>query len=146
MTTFLPSQGFFNFVIFIKPRYCAARRNFPDFSPWWALREAIWNPAPKHQRSNDVAKRRIPLNVNQLCSDVREPLEKVTDMSERVDDTETSCVDSTERCVNKSAVGIEDNQSSYLEGNPTFAASQRGSGEAHEVQGLNGGAVTTTTS
>jgi hypothetical protein len=112
MTTFLPSQGFFNFVIFIKPRCCAARRNFPDFSPWWALREAILNPAPKHQRSNDVAKRRIPLNVYQLCSDVGEPLEKVTDMAERVDDTETSCVDRTERCVNKSAVGIEDNQSS----------------------------------
>jgi hypothetical protein len=33
------------------------------------------------------------------------------DMSEQVDDTETSFVDSTERCVNKSAVGIEDNQS-----------------------------------
>jgi hypothetical protein len=54
IATFVPSQGFFNFLVFIRPRYCAVRRNFPACSRWWALSEAVWNPFSK-ARGRDVA-------------------------------------------------------------------------------------------
>jgi hypothetical protein len=38
---FLPSQGIFNFLVFIRPRYGSIRRAFPDNSRWWALCEAV---------------------------------------------------------------------------------------------------------
>jgi hypothetical protein len=37
-------QGFFNFIIFICPRYRSNRRVFSQRRRWWALYQAVWNP------------------------------------------------------------------------------------------------------
>jgi hypothetical protein len=55
IAAFLPTQGFFNFVVFIKPRFGAVRRNFPAYSRWRALAQAVWNPVAMSQRGQDDA-------------------------------------------------------------------------------------------
>jgi hypothetical protein len=41
---FAPLQGLFNFLIFIRPRYGAVRREFPQSSRFWSLYHAVWHP------------------------------------------------------------------------------------------------------
>jgi len=41
---FQSSQGLFNFLIFIRPRYVSIRRERIIRGRWFALRDAIWNP------------------------------------------------------------------------------------------------------
>jgi hypothetical protein len=41
---FAPLQGLFNFLIFIRPRYGAVRREFPQSSRCWSLFHAVWHP------------------------------------------------------------------------------------------------------
>jgi hypothetical protein len=40
---FFNSQGFFNFIIFIRPRYLRKRKDFPLARPWHAIYMAVWN-------------------------------------------------------------------------------------------------------
>jgi len=56
---FFPIQGFFNFLIFIRPRYSALRTDCADRGRWFALREAIWNPTESPEaRSSDLSSSR----------------------------------------------------------------------------------------
>jgi hypothetical protein len=48
---FVPSQGFFNFIVYIRPRYRIVRRVFPGNSRWWALREVIWGSSVRRRKS-----------------------------------------------------------------------------------------------
>jgi hypothetical protein len=41
---FAPTQGLFNFLIYIRPRYGTVRREFPDLPWWWSLYCSIWHP------------------------------------------------------------------------------------------------------
>lgn len=49
---FYPSQGFFNCIIFVRPRYLRVREVRPEKGRWWAVRDAIWNPSAKYQRKS----------------------------------------------------------------------------------------------
>ena len=40
-----PLQGFFNFLIFIRPRYQNARKSYPSKSLFWAIKETLSGPA-----------------------------------------------------------------------------------------------------
>lgn len=57
---FFPIQGFFNFLIFIRPRYLFLRRENEDSGRWFALCESVWNPTgivdntrPRRRRNNN---------------------------------------------------------------------------------------------
>jgi hypothetical protein len=54
---FLPSQGIFNFIIFIRPRYSSLRRNFPRNSALWALFHSVWSPASSPSVRQESAKK-----------------------------------------------------------------------------------------
>jgi hypothetical protein len=64
-----PLQGFFNFIIFIRPRYSGLRRNFPQNTRWWALWQAVWSPTSHpHQnregRTRAIARSRSPRDID----------------------------------------------------------------------------------
>jgi hypothetical protein len=48
----LPSQGFFNFLIFIRPRYITSRKRFPDKTRFGSLLHAIWFPTGQKHHQN----------------------------------------------------------------------------------------------
>jgi hypothetical protein len=48
---FTPLQGLFNFLIYIRPRYCAVRREFPRKSRCSSLYHAVWYPLVIRQPS-----------------------------------------------------------------------------------------------
>jgi hypothetical protein len=64
---FLPSQGFFNFIIFIRPRFSSLRRNSPQSSRLWTLYQTVWSPQSNPQHRVEHGKRPIgggPLNAD----------------------------------------------------------------------------------
>jgi hypothetical protein len=42
--TLFPSQGLFNFVIYIRPTYLNIRETFPQQGRWFAVKESVWRP------------------------------------------------------------------------------------------------------
>jgi hypothetical protein len=48
---FTPLQGLFNFLIYIRPRYCAVRREFPRKSRCLSLYHAVWYPLAIRQQN-----------------------------------------------------------------------------------------------
>jgi hypothetical protein len=56
-----PLQGFFNFIIFIRPRYSGLRRHFPQNTRRWALWQSVWSPTSNPQENREGAKRAIAL-------------------------------------------------------------------------------------
>jgi hypothetical protein len=46
-------QGFFNFVVFIWPRYRNSRQNNPDRYRRWSIHQAVWNPIHSEEISRD---------------------------------------------------------------------------------------------
>ena len=46
---FLPLQGFFNFLIYIRPRFMAIRVKFSGQSRWFVFKETIWYPLSSPQ-------------------------------------------------------------------------------------------------
>jgi hypothetical protein len=106
LAMFLPSQGFFNFIVFIRPRYRAVRNNFPERSRRWALVEAVWNPLSKAHGSGDgsLGRGSFPLqeNVHQHSVDKPVPANEL-DFTEEIDSAHrldvldsgigTSCID-----------------------------------------------------
>ncbi|CAB9515167.1 expressed unknown protein [Seminavis robusta] len=50
--TLFPSQGIFNFVIYIRPTYLNIRRTFPTAGRWFAVKEAVWHPFASAQERN----------------------------------------------------------------------------------------------
>jgi hypothetical protein len=50
LALFVPSQGFFNFVVYNRPRYRLVRRSFPGCSRWWALSKVVWNGNSNRRR------------------------------------------------------------------------------------------------
>jgi hypothetical protein len=122
MSTFIPWQGFFNFLIFIKPRYSAARRDFPSFSRCWALAKAIWNPLMKPQRSDATTRRILLPPENRAHADAGKKCKRVPDSSEVADGVETSGASSSECCGHKP--GVDDTTTSYLEVSQSLATDQ----------------------
>jgi hypothetical protein len=51
------SQGFFNFLIFLRPRYVRIHSTCKDESAWWAFREAIFGTKLEDYLSNEVGGR-----------------------------------------------------------------------------------------
>ena len=46
---FLPLQGLFNFLIFLRPRYNQWRQKEPLATRLWALKNALWNPSRSYR-------------------------------------------------------------------------------------------------
>ncbi|CAB9506474.1 expressed unknown protein [Seminavis robusta] len=57
---FLPSQGFFNLLVYIRPTYKRTRRENADESRWWAFRRALYGEKvkPSKHGSSDFQHRR----------------------------------------------------------------------------------------
>ena len=55
--TFLPLQGFFNFCIFIRPRYLHFRKHVPNKWRLWTIANVIWNPSMNVQQMAIAARR-----------------------------------------------------------------------------------------
>jgi hypothetical protein len=51
---FAPTQGLFNFLIFIRPRYGAIRREFPTNSRCWSFYHAVWHPLTIQKQRNSI--------------------------------------------------------------------------------------------
>jgi len=64
---FLPLQGFFSFLIFIRLRYLSTREKHPTNGRWFAFRESIWNPkalVSNRRSSTMTSSRRILFGNN----------------------------------------------------------------------------------
>jgi hypothetical protein len=120
-------------VIFIRPRYCAARRKFPACSRCWALGEAICNLRAGRR---DVPRRNIiPLKEKPHDDDVRRGTD-TEDTLERVDGADARGTNSSDGCGYKAAAGCDDKASSYLEDIQSSGESQSGSEEKLEAMGI----------
>mmetsp|Transcript_17956 Transcript_17956/g.29009 ORF Transcript_17956/g.29009 Transcript_17956/m.29009 type:complete len:161 (+) Transcript_17956:63-545(+) len=51
---FLPAQGFFNVLIFIRPQYMRSRKDFPQESRWWCVRRALYGQVVKPKRTRSM--------------------------------------------------------------------------------------------
>jgi hypothetical protein len=94
---FVPTQGFFNFLIFIRPRYAHRRHCCPQESRWWALCKAVWNPLSKPEQRGNPRKKHVaachegngsPRIVNEVLS---LPERDVSERIEDLDKVQDSC-------------------------------------------------------
>ena len=52
-----PLQGFFNFIVFIRPGYLHMRSQYPERSRWTSLKYAIWDPCRRRRTSLSASQR-----------------------------------------------------------------------------------------
>lgn len=54
-----PSTGFFNMLIYFRPRYVRCRQSFPDESRWWAIKHTLWDNQSHSQNANTESRRPV---------------------------------------------------------------------------------------
>ena len=96
---FLPMQGFFNFLVYVRPKYLNWRKNFPTKSRFWSFTKATLalENSKKHKSRQDKSERisvieKINCRKNYLHESLQDDIRNMV-VELRVESTGSFCID-----------------------------------------------------